>query len=233
MITARVATGAWVALVAALGPASATTFIFNLNSPTSDQAGNANGSLLSNLDLGTSATFASSPSGLTIIAYSEHTGSGTASDLYANAAGFDETGLGLTNDPSGEHELTPDNFIQIDFSQVQAKGITSAQFQFASVTHYFDQYTVYGSNTLHTLGTPLAGLSNQNSELETVIPGFTTYKYYSFADTHGNVLLANIQAYGFLPPENQNAVPEPGTFAVFALLLAGLGIGARRVRSRA
>jgi len=177
----RLTLSALIGLVAGLSPASAATYFFTLNAPTSDQAGNGNGTFLSNIDLGTSATFASSPGGLTITAYSEHTVSGTASDLYAKALGSDETGLGLTNDSSREHELTPDNYVQIDFSAVQATGVTSAQFQITSVNGS-DKYTVYGSNTLNTLGTALSGLSNQTSDAETVIPGFTAYKYYSFAD---------------------------------------------------
>ena len=74
---------------------------------------------------GTTLTQDSVPFGIPIVA-SGFTGIiGTPTDLFRKEAGGDEVGLGLTNDPTGEDEITPGSFIQLDLSALTIPPLTS------------------------------------------------------------------------------------------------------------
>src|ERR1700722_19461508 len=74
---------------------------------------------------GTTLTQDSVPLGIPIVA-SGFTGIiGTPTDLFRKEAGGDEVGLGLTNDPTAEDEITPGSFIQLDLSALTIPPLTS------------------------------------------------------------------------------------------------------------
>ena len=75
-----------------------------------------------NLDAGTNhLTYTSG--GLTVGAYAFTTG-GTAVDLYIKSLGRDETGLGTAID-SADHEITSNDFVNLDLSKLVAQGFLS------------------------------------------------------------------------------------------------------------
>ena len=60
--------------------------------------------------------------------------------LFGKNDGIAEQGIGLTGDPSGQHEIyavavgVPQDYIQLDLSSLIAAGFTSFQFQMGSTT---------------------------------------------------------------------------------------------------
>src|SRR6266478_10168923 len=64
----------------------------------------------SNLDLGPTSTF--TEGGFSLTASGFLTAGGTT-NLFAKNLGGTETGLGTTTDPTGEHEITTANFVQL------------------------------------------------------------------------------------------------------------------------
>jgi hypothetical protein len=149
--------------------------------------------------------------GLSITA-SGFTGSGgSPTALFGKAAGSDENGLGLHDDPTSDNEISGTNFIQIDVSKASA---SSYQFVMGSSTSP-DAWDVFGSNTAGVLGTSL--LTGTNESLHTIVGG---YGFYDFEATDGNVLLSTFSA----------AVPEPSTWIMMILGFGGIGVMMRRAR---
>lgn len=147
------------------------------------------------------------------------TGKPTAVELWGKTAGSGEQGLGLVNDPSGDHEITYGSFIQLDVQGLFGKVSTmSAKFAFDSTTGT-EKYAVYGSNTAGVLGTLLTSGDDQSMHS---LPDFTIYRYYDFGSytKKGNVLLSEISAY--------QTVPEPASMALVGAGLLGLGYFRRR-----
>jgi hypothetical protein len=70
--------------------------------------------------------------------------------LVGKNLGGDELGLGLTNDPSGQNEITVGSFVQLDVSQIQFVALIMS-FSANSVTNG-EGFEVFGSNTPGTLG---------------------------------------------------------------------------------
>lgn len=94
-------------------------------------------------NLGTSETYTTGS--LTVVAkgFNQY---GQATDLWGKNQGGDEVGLGLRNDPSGDHEIYyGKGFVQIDVSQVL--GLVSEISFFTNSTTQGEQWTVFGSNT--------------------------------------------------------------------------------------
>src|ERR1700688_4803917 len=66
-------------------------------------------------DLGTTHTYNGVPSGsIGATAYGALSAPGAPPHMWGKAAGGDENGVGLTTDPSGDHEIAPGGFIQLD-----------------------------------------------------------------------------------------------------------------------
>lgn len=172
-------------------------------------------------------TFTSSGFSITAYGFDNHSGIGTAHDLfYKNVSpigGATESGLGLTN--IGDNELQAGlHFIQFDFTAALAAGMFNGQLSVASIQPG-ESFAIFGSNTLGTLGTQVSGLFGSTFDNQFVsIPGFGQFNYYSVMATSDDVLPAAVRAD--LP-----AVPEMNALAP-VIAMTGLLIAARFSRKR-
>ena len=171
-------------------------------------------------NVGTSETYTSG--GLSVTAYG-FTASNNAQSLYGKNAGPGETGLGFVN--NDDHEIGIfEGYVALDVSGLFGKiAGNTLTFTMGSTTDG-EQWSVYGSNTLNSVGTFLFSGGDMNAHNLT---GLGAYKYYDFKSTSwsggGDVLLSTLSA--------TTAVPEP---AAWALMLAGIGgMGAMLRRRRA
>src|SRR6476620_6027676 len=149
--------------IAAMASARATV-IWDLN-PTD-----------ANAPVGSSShTYTNSGFSITAYGFDNHSGIGTAHDLFyksvAEIGGGTESGLGLTN--TGHNELQPGlHFIQFDFTAALAAGMFNGQLSVGSIQPG-ESYTIFGSNTLGTLGTQVSGIFGSTFDDQFVaIPGF-------------------------------------------------------------
>ena len=72
--------------------------------------------------------------GDTVIA-TGYNSSNSLTNLYGKNDGGDENGLGLTNDSSGDHEITAGSMIQLNLSSLIADGVTSVTIVMGSTTN--------------------------------------------------------------------------------------------------
>jgi hypothetical protein len=120
-------------------PAQANT-VWDFSTPTGDQG-------LTHIYTGDDLT-----SQITASAFGPATGctptsTGTCPHLFGKNLGSDELGLGLTNDPSGENEITTTSFIQLDLSKLV---LTSSTISFSA-------NSVTNGETVVVIGTQIAG----------------------------------------------------------------------------
>ena len=175
-------------VVGALGfltPAHADS-IWNFNSATGD--------------LGTTHNYLGSDgTTITVTAF----GSGTP-HLFGKGLGGDESGVGLTNDPSGEDEITNGSFVQLALANVKfALPGEDMSFMGDSTTDG-EKWEVFGSNTSGTLGTTLlmsctapAGSGSGNiceAPNNFDLPGAANFKFLDITAATGNVLLTQVDA---------------------------------------
>jgi hypothetical protein len=138
-------------------------------------------------------------------------------DLFGKNAGPGEQGVGLTGDPSGDHEIFfkstgTQDFIQLDLLNLINAGFTSFQFQMSSTTGG-EGWSVSACSVSGTdcFTSPATGL---DETLHSVPGGFSkTNHFLDFSATNGNVLLDMIAA---TPP---TPAPEASTSG---LLLSGM-----------
>jgi hypothetical protein len=224
---------------AAMGVASAAnaTVVFNFGTIPDNVIPVVNPVAKTTGDLGQYALF--TVSGLTVEASAfgpASTSSGhPADDLYGKNLSGDENGLGMTNDPSGEHEIYyNEGFIQLDLSALLGKVDPSKIFAAFNSTTSGEQWTVYGSNTAGAIGSSnlptvktLIGSGTNETTTEQLSGGFTYYDVVSTVAAHGsnggNVLLKTLTV---------TPVPEPGSWALMITGFGGLGALARRRRAR-
>jgi len=143
-------------------------------------------------------------------------------DLFGKDSGIGEMGVGNTIDPTGQHEITatgtPQDFIQVDLSNLIAAGFTNFDFAMNSVT-LTDAWQVTACSTAGVSGSgPCPANSDTvtgTDQLDHSAPGnvSATNHFLDFSANSGNVLLELISA---TPP---SSVPEPSSFM---LLLAGV-----------
>lgn len=155
----------------------------------------------------------------------------TAATLYGKNLGADEIGLGLTNDPSGQNEITGSSLVLIDFSNAVAAGANLFDYRFNSTTvsglNPGEKWEVLGSNTGAANSFTMVA-TGTNDETEHTILGIP-FKFYEFESLAGNVLLAEVSgAGGSLTPVA--AVPEPSTWAMMLLGFIGLAFAFRARR---
>lgn len=176
-----------------------------------------------NVDLGTTHTYTDSGggTGLQVIATGyDNSNPANLIDLYGKNLGGTEVGLGLTNDPTGQHEIyLGKGFVQIDVNALINK-VTNLQFSTNSLTSG-EQWSVYGSNVAGSHGA--TALATGTTATSTALPSFGTYRYYDFAETSQmggrNFLLAGLTA---------TAVPEPATWMSMLIGLGMIGAFMRR-----
>jgi hypothetical protein len=176
--------------------------------------------------LGATEVYTSSGIAITAAGFTSNFGSTAA--LYGKNASGDEKGLGLLNDPSGDHEIYGSNLVRIDFTNARTAGVTGFSFSMNSSTSG-EHWEVFGSNSATTGFASL--LTGTDEALHTFSGTSGSYKYYFFADefSHScdNVLLHNVSGV-------MTAVPEPSTWAMMVLGFAGVGfMGHRRSRRTA
>lgn len=170
-----------------------------------------------NAPVGSSShTFTNSGFSITAYGFDNHAGIGTAHDLFYKfeniIGGAVEQGLGLTNTP--HNELQPGlHFIQFDFTAALAAGMMNGQISVGSVQPG-ESFSLFGSNTLGTLGTQVGGAYGSSFDNQFVaIPNFGQFLYYAVVSVTDDVLPVAIQAD--LP-----AIPEMSTLLPIAALLA-------------
>lgn len=182
-------------------------------------------------DLGSSThTFApSGGSGPTITANGFKPGSGstvTTVHLYSKGSGVfpppnDESGLGLTNDPTGDGEITSGSFIELDLGNLSISSLGI----YTESTTGDEQWEIWGSNTAASAGhafsipaTNAAGVITGSSEGDQNVSILAGDRYIFITATDGNVLLGGLTA----------TAPEPGTASLLGLALLGSGLLFRR-----
>jgi hypothetical protein len=174
-----------------------------------------------------SRTYTSSGFSITAYGFDNHSGIGTAHDLfYKNVpeiGGAVEMGLGLVNTPNNEIQAGL-HFIQFDFTAMLAAGMLHGQISVGSVQAN-EAFAIYGSNVLGTLGTQVGGTYGSAFDDQFVsISNFGQFNYYSIVAAADDVLPVAIQAD--LPP-----VPEMNALLpIAALILLLLATHARRKR---
>ena len=135
--------------------------------------------------------------------------------LFGKFDGGDENGVGLTSDPSGEHEITIGDFIQLDVSSLIGTQLTIVM---GSTTNG-EAWSFFASNSaLATSGTAVMSGSNENSFTFT-----PTLKYLDVTSTNGNVLLSSLSY--------TQSTPEPVSFALVGTGLLGVFFIRRRKTS--
>jgi hypothetical protein len=145
--------------------------------------------------------------GTTITVSAQGTNSG---DLFGKDGGTGEQGLGLTSDPSGEHELIPGPFIQVDLTNLINTGISTVSFDFNSVQSG-EAWQVFNCGTSGVLCGTSVGSGTSN--LGTSVSGLVAADpFLDFTSTSGNILVHSLTAI---------AIPEPQSFN---LVFAGLCI---------
>jgi hypothetical protein len=151
--------------------------------------------------------------------------SGTV-NLFEKNGGADEIGLGLVNDPSGDHEITIGSAILVNFTNGVNAGATLFDWRMNSTTAG-EKWLVLGSNSLNPASfTNVVGQGTD--ELDHTVLGIP-FDYYLFTSLNGNVLLSEISgAGGNLTPVA--GVPEPSTWAMMLLGFIGLGFAFRQRR---
>lgn len=155
-------------------------------------------------------------------------------NLFGKKSGSDETGLGLTGDPTGDHEIFArksgaQDFIQLDLLGLITAGFTDVKFQMGS-SEGGDQWQVTACSTAGVSGSgPCAAnastLIGTHGTLNLAPMNLSaTNHYLDISATKGNVLVEELQAVD--PP----SVPEPSSDAL--LLVGILGIASVSLAKR-
>jgi hypothetical protein len=170
---------------------------------------------------GSSHTFTSSGFTLTAYGFDNHSGIGTAHDLfYKNVSpigGAVEMGLGLVNTPNNELQAGL-HFIQFDFTAALAAGMFNGQLSVGSIQSN-ESFAIFGSNTLGTLGTQVSGVFGSAFDNQFVaIPGFGQFNYYSVLAMSDDVLPVAVRADLPAVPEMSALIP---VMALLGLVIGG------------
>jgi hypothetical protein len=215
-------------------PAHATTILFNWVTTTN-----------ANTSLGSSASITSG--GITLTAFALPGVNQTpAPTLYAKNGGTGETGLGLTNDPGGDNEISAktDDGIQIDFADAITKDPTGPVTLSIGSVQSGEGWALYGSNTQATntgsIGKELLSGSATGNPVQTVtLPDWGEYTYYTLLATDpanctplANILLGTVTLTEPGTPQN-TPTPEPGTLVMAGSALIAVGVLMKKKQKKA
>jgi hypothetical protein len=162
-----------------------------------------------------SRTYTVSGFSITAYGFDNHSGIGTPHELYYKSVmeigGAVERGLGLVGTPNNELQVGL-HFIQFDFTAMLAAGMMNGQISVGSVQPG-EEFAIFGSNTLGTLGTQVGGTYGSAFDDQYVsISNFGQFHYYAVVSMADDVLPVSIRAD--LPP-----VPEMNAMLPVAALL--------------
>jgi hypothetical protein len=197
-------------------PASATNITWDFSGGAADLIGSPTSG-----DLGAgSRTFTSG--GVSILA------TPSAGHLYGKHAGGDENGLGLTNDPTGDYEISGSNFIQLDLVSLLS-GYNHFKFSMNSTTSG-EQWKACFSSVAGAFGS--IGCQTGSAEGVNIIGDVLGARYFDLKDFDVNCPLhclagSNVLLHTFSADSRVTqltSTPEPATLCLFG---SGLLVTAR------
>ena len=170
------------------------------------------------------ATHTYTKDGFQIIA-SGFDASNRATALWGKNGGGDEIGLGLKNDPSGDHEIYfGKGYVQIDVRSVLGK-VSDISF-FTNSTTQGEQWSIFGSNIAGSYSG--AALLSGTNEFSAFLPQLGDWDYYDFVSTANkggkNFLIGGLTLTA--------GVPEPAAWSLMILGFGAVGAGLRRRKPR-
>lgn len=210
------------AILAAVGTAPASAGLINWDFTS--------GGTLNNTDIGSVRSFVAGGFSLTAKGF---TPGDIGTDMFSKVGGTDENGLGLTNDPSTNNEISfGHGFVQLNLDGLLGL-LSGFQFSMESTTQN-EGWAVYGSEDGSPFAMTLLASSSgtMDEALHNLPGGWDNYNFfYSGAGPglcgtgcNANVLLASFDATA--------TVPEAKTWTMMLAGFASLGLMGLRRRSR-
>jgi hypothetical protein len=164
--------------------------------------------------LGNTQTFSAGGETLTARGF---TGGDVGTRLFSKTGGGDENGLGLSNDPTGDDEITGRNFVQLNLDGPLADHVSNFNFSMGSTTDG-EKWAVFGSEDATPFTFTLLASGSDEGVIHSLLGGFDNYNFFYNGPAEGvggaNVLLSSFGG-------TTSAVPEPSTWA---MLIAGFTV---------
>jgi VPDSG-CTERM motif len=173
----------------------------------------------SNISLGPTSTFTESSIPSISLTASGFLTAGGTTDLFAKNLGGDEVGLGTTSDPTGQHEITTANFVQLTLPTTPPSNF---QMVLLASVQTGESAEVFFNSTPGTLtGATMIGTVSGHDGSITISGGFQT-GFIDVTAGAANVLLN--RAIVTTVPDGGSAV------ALLGIAFAGIEVLRRRMR---